>query len=216
RSRRIRRAGSVHLPTFAGRVSDSIPLLLPSPASFNERTPDFTISSGERQSSTLNLAGVKKKCVHRVSTVCPPRARPGAHALRGILVRHGPSYDHHADRAGARLRTRSRCCARPDDSTTAAAAVANTATVHSCAITSIAGAVHADADTVNSDSDAGPTDADHRPRSDARRVHRDRARGAADDPGTVGQLRGGALSGESGLRAAPASVHRPGQCQPEP
>jgi outer membrane protein TolC len=70
-------------------------------------------------------------------------------------VRHGPSYDHHADRAGARLRTRSRCCARPDDSTTAAATVANTATVHSCAITSIAGAVHADADTVNSDSDAG-------------------------------------------------------------
>ena len=32
-----------------------------------------TISCGVRESSTLNLAGVKKKGVHRVSTICPPR-----------------------------------------------------------------------------------------------------------------------------------------------
>src|SRR5262249_49902634 len=181
----------------------SIPLLLTSPASFNERTPDFTISSGEGESSTLNLAGVKKKGVHRVSTVCPPRARPEAHAVRGILVRHGPSYDHHADRAAPRIPPCPPCAPRPD---APPAAAATTPPVPSAAATSLVGADYADADPVSSDTDAGPVGAAHRPRADARRVHRDRARGAADDPGKALRVCGGALSRESSLRTAHASV----------
>src|SRR3989304_4188036 len=94
RSPGTRNAGSVHLPTFDGRVSDSMRRLLRLVAGLDDVRQEHSaqrhneyppICCGDRESSTQNLAVVKKKGIHRPSTGCP-RIDGARWGSRGMLL----------------------------------------------------------------------------------------------------------------------------------
>src|SRR2546422_1175507 len=85
RSRSMGGAGSVHFPTFGGRVSDGILPLLPALVTAatrrrgglhpgSHRRSATPILCGEGQGSTPDLGVVKQKDIHKPSTGYPPRA----------------------------------------------------------------------------------------------------------------------------------------------
>src|SRR6266566_3038739 len=146
----------------------------------------LTISCGERKTSTLNLAFVKEKGIHRASTDCPQNAWNLFRALRHSVVFScayvQPSRRRipHADRS---LRFRSVHERRERAGTASGAANAGS---------------------------RASLDPGSWPHADARGMHRDRARSPAEDPGHARRLCRGALSSESGLRAPASADQRTG------